>query len=299
MSIPDLDRLEAKTLVICQERPLRSEEYLRLGDMIRGSVQLTDLTLHLTMVDAPQPFLDNLADSSHIQALNLGCPSWIRSHDQAREQWQSWLVAGEHGDGLVQRMLRNPQNQLIELELCFTDLEDDHLLAIAQLLPDSRVEVIDFSLCRVQPNGLLEFFRQLPKMPSLDTICFKNNPWENAPREVIEECGQVLLEGIMEHPSMLCVDPLERFPQCPLMWHHLCLNQAGHHRILTAARREDDDPLPLGLWPHILARAGSIGKGRPSIIHTLEEDKEDYVFNGAANAVFFFLRSRPEICYQS
>lgn len=116
--------------------------------------------------------------------------------------------------------------------------------------------------------------------------------------EAREECGGALLHSLIENPSIEYVNKacLNHFPQCALLWHYLCLNSAGR-RLLTSSQGQ---PIPDGLWPHILSRAGGGNpdfdddEGGPTCIPIYNENMK-LKYNGEANAVYFFLQNCPKL----
>ena len=230
--------------------------------MIQKNVQLTELTLRLPLIHAPCAFYDRLADSIHIQKLHLGTTFYS-------VEILPKLIAGEDGNGVVERLLRNPQCQVVELDLSNTCLEDHHLIALAPSLPTSKVNSIDFSRNNIRSWGLLEFIRQIPKMKSLQSISFAYNAWEwNAD---LEKCGAALLQGLTENTSVTFVDGLCSFPQQEVLWNLLVANFIRQKLLMFLPKRGEEQHVPAGLWPLILA------------------DTE------LADAVYFLLRNCPAI----
>ena len=297
LSLTDIDHLEVQELYLLQHTPLPESEFVRLGALIQKSVQTIHLGLKVYLEDAPQEFYDCLANSIHIQVLNFG---YLRDLYLGRElrpdsTLMSRLVVGEDGHGVVERLLRNPRSQLTSLALDKTYLEDHHLNAIAQLLPHSKVESILFNGNWIHLPGLLEFFRQIPKMHSLRRISCDWNPWQEsiAPKasteEATEEFGAALLECVKKSPSITYLGgiPYPLLRHHPLIFHYLSLN-CGGRKILAYYQSQEQQqpttssPMPDGLWPHILAQAGRCD------LHTSPE--RCYKHNGPANAVYFFLQ---------
>jgi len=297
LSLADIDHLEVQEFDIVQHTPLSESEFVRLGALIQRSVQTNKLSLQIYLEDAPQEFYDCLANSIHIQVLNFG---YLRDLYLGRElrpdsTLMSKLVVGEDGHGVVERLLQNPQSQLTYLYLDKTYLEDHHLIAIAQLLPHSKVESFLFNGNWIHLPGLLEFIRQIPKMHSFTGFSCAWNPWQEsvAPKasteEDTEEFGAALLECVKKNPSITSLGgiqlPLLRHH--PLIFHYLSLNCHGRKILAYYQSQEQQQPttgspMPDGLWPHILAQAGRCD------LHTSPEWCSKH--NGPANAVYFFLQ---------
>ena len=258
LSIPEINHVKLQSMSIREDKYWKKVDLLdslfrKLGEMIQRNVQLTKLDLRLPFVHAPCTFYDTLANAIHLQVLHLRTT-------QCKDGIVAKLIAGEDGSGVVERLLRNPQSQLLELDVHCIGLEDHHLIALAQSLPTSKVKKIDFTSNYIQSRGLLEFVRQIPKMQSLQMISFANNPWEYSN---LEECGAALSHGLIENPSITFVDRLYPFPQEELLWDHLMVNYIRQKILIQ--------PVPAGLWPFILA------------------DSE------LANTVYFLLRNCPAI----
>jgi hypothetical protein len=163
-------------------------------------------------------------------------------------------------------------------------LEDRHLIAMAQLLPLSQLEVLHLSFNNIQAPGILELARQLGKIRSLKKICLERNPWIQT-REARDKCYAALLQGMMNNYSIEYLHPIQRSPQAILLQHYMDLNRAGR-RILTSS-----DPVPLGLWPWVLERAGKMNWS--SKVYDEITDAQARV--RCANVVFFFLRYNHDV----
>ena len=78
-------------------------------------------------------------------------------------------MVGNEGTLIGEGVLRNPQNQLVELDLQDTGLEDRHLIVLAQLLPACKVKGFNFAMNKIESQGLLEFTRLIPKNALFDS----------------------------------------------------------------------------------------------------------------------------------
>lgn len=280
LSIPHLDQLEVKQFHIFQFTRLSDLEYLKLGNIIQGNVQLQDLSLHLPFDMVPPEFLDALANSTHVKKLSLR----LVGQHLHREQAQSSLLGG---NGVFARLLRNPQNQLRSLNFRSMGMTDNDFIALVQLLP-AKVEFLDLLGNKIQATGILEFSRQLPRMQSLKVIFLGRNHWHYC-EDDLNICGEALLQGIMQNTSIeyfdwVCPMGLD-MPQSLLLWYYLFLNNAGR-RILIG--NTPSQPIPDGLWPFILAH------------RKYRLDVCDIIYLGPnmdpnAIVIYFFLRQCPWI----
>jgi hypothetical protein len=269
-----------------------ADVYARFGDLIQRSTHLRKLNLSLRFDQAPSEMLESLANAIRIHRISL-----TQSHlldEQDREQVLFKLVGGGGHNGVVVRLLQNPLSPLQHLELSNMRLDDDHFIPIVQLLPTSQLKILDVSCNRIQSRGVFEFARQLPRIQSLKKVAIGGNPWLRSAQA--GECGLALLQGLRENYSVEEFGSgmngnlllLQDFvvPQAFLLMHFLDINRAGR-RLLEVSSN-----IPLGLWPHILERAGTK-------LSYVGSRYDPFLGQGRrrANAVFFLLRNSPIVCH--
>ena len=186
-----------------------------------------------------------------------------------------------------------PQNhQLKQLNLSISDLEDHHLAGIARLLPASQVQEIGFVQTKVQCRGVLEFARYLPEMHSLTYIDLAIDPFEKDSLEARTECGATFLLGLMQNTSITWVDDMQSFPQLLFLCHYISLNRAGRKFLTPPSSLEQS--IPVGLWAHILERAGeNFENGWQTFSSNIDEDDKDEFVYGSINAVYFSCKTIP------
>jgi hypothetical protein len=180
--------------------------------------------------------------STHLETLYVQ-----ESQEEQKAEVLSSLVFGDGGNGAVARLLRNPQNQLRKLDLSWMSLTDYHFMALAQLLPTSRLEKLDVSNNDIQANGLLELARQLPRISTLKKIRIQGNPC--CARSGCHWNSETLKQGFMGNTSLLYMDVLAGIPQAKLFLYFVELNRAGR-RILNGTAQSS---VPDGLLPYLLA----------------------------------------------
>jgi hypothetical protein len=281
--------LEMNSLSITAAPSGSTIDYIQLGEVIQRSAHLNELYLHVPFGEVPGKMIDSLADATSLKELNL-------------RQRHRYGVVGESGDRML-RLLQNPQSLLRHLSLAYVGLENRHFITMAQLLPTSQLEFLDVSHNNVQPQGILEFAKQLPRIKTLKKIAFQNNPWLSESRYFSQrdECFLALVQGMMENYSVEDLDVAQYndsfvymvlglvkvFEHRPPLIYLMDLNRAGR-RILPASTF-----IPSGLWPFVLKRAGT-----PTLYPS-----EWYI--GAcqrarsANAVYSLLRSCPIVWHRT
>jgi hypothetical protein len=135
-------------------------------------------------------------------------------------------------------------------------LEDRHLIAIAQMLPTSHLEVLDVSDNRIRYQGIMAFAQEMPRMKSLKEVHLQWNPWEDAPSKEFDECCAALLQGLRQNHSITNVNSRKSSPLAVRLEYYDFLNWAGY-RIITGP-----NTFPVGLWPHVLIRIWNSKKYR-------------------------------------
>lgn len=254
----DSDQLELNSLRIVDDHVFH-DAILRLSDVIPRSAPLTKLHLCLCFFGLPHEVFQCLSNAIFLRELRLELSD--RTQAYQLERILSNLVVGDDGNGVVVRLLQNPQSQLQHLYLNDMSLEDHHFIAIAQLLPTSHLKVLHVARNNIQSHGILKFAKQLPRIKSLKRVNLRMNPWLDswACYAQVEECGVALVQGMMENYSVEDLDSdecfdedtLVGFPQRPLLMHFSDINRGGRH-IQAASHC-----IPLGLWPYVLERAGT------------------------------------------
>lgn len=286
LSNSHLDHLEVEDLDIHQDTRLSDLEYSRLSVLIQRNVRLKRLSLEIPLEGIPVELFEGVANC--IQLLSLCLRDTRPAYTPQSEEVISNLVLGrDGGKEVVARLLRNPQHQLRELDLFCMNLADHHLIGLVQLLPTSKIEVLDLSDNEIQTPGFLEFARQFPRMQSLKRTCLGRNRWETTDHDC-NICGQALLQGVQENTSIRWLDWLQVFPQAPLLWYYLVLNQAGR-RILDPSFRAIPDGL-MALYTGTEAIYLQKCLQRPRYI-------SETVYNIEANVVYFFLRNVPKLLF--
>ena len=249
---------------------------------------MTRLHLVLRFHEVPQQMFESLANAVMIQDLQFGLPPGAT--DEEYQQSLSSLVVGDGGNGVALRLLQNPQSRLQVLDLNGLGLEDDHFIAIVQALPASHVSKLDVGNNNIQSRAIIEFAKELPNIQPLKSISLGPNPWlleTSGPQcsAQSEECWTALVEGMMgnfsveELDAFSLVEVSAYYPHIQLLMHFLNLNRAGRHILVTS------DSIPVGLWPHVLERAGKTITYHPHQTFDLQRIR--------VNAVYFMVQNCP------
>ena len=219
----------------------------------------------------------------------------MQQHDLA-----DLLVGAKDLHGPLMRLLQNPQCQLKKLRLCNMGLNDHHLISILQMIPTSHIEDFDFSYNRIHLSGLLEFAHSLSRLDSLKHVGCQ---WNNDPRysplkdDDRTKLFAVLWQSMMVNTSIESMHGLGSIVhrQALPVWHCVALNRAGR-RILASTQ-----PIPDGLWPHVLERAGqwSTYKNVYCPNHDKAHHAKWYYQYASVNSIHLFLQNCPNMLLYS
>jgi len=255
-----LPQLDMTVLEITGKEPLTVSQCSRLGYLVQRSTKLKELYLMIDM-EAPEQLEIALVSARHLNIIGLSGPKSSWSNPREHEQNICDIFIGKGHDQAITRLLQDPHSQLKHLHLKHCDLDDDHLIAILDLLSTSRLETLDVSSNNILPHGVMEFARRLPKIKSLTKVCLADNPWQNS--DNTEECHEALTQGMMHNTSIEYLDV------------HDCLVMprfTGYYCNLNFLRRyilSVSTPVPLGLWPRILERVKTARKYEADQIYFL------------------------------
>lgn len=302
LTSPELDPRDLESLYIGQGEEISSVAYERLTEIIQGSPQMKKLGLHLPFREAPLAIYDTLANLINLQRLTFGGDAL------------SNLVAGER---VVPRLLLNPQSQLQQLHLRAMALGDRDFVEIVRLLPQTQIEVLNVACNDIHVESIVEFARQIPNLRTLKKARLRPNPWTEPDATslvTLEECGTALVEGMMANYSVEYLDILEAYsveyvdnlededadpppetwlrgsmktlecsPEMTLLMHYATLNQAERRLLISSS------PVPLGLWPLVLERAGT------TLEYPFFDNDSEKQQQFKATAVYYLLRQSPMI----
>jgi hypothetical protein len=250
------------------KKELSASECARLADCLRRSIRLKSFYLTTSHLEDPRVVGDALVNALHLRTLSLE-----RYYDKNTLPGIADFVVGEDGNGILRRLLQNPSCELQELVLSQMDLNSRHFIALADMLTTSRIKKLDASWNVPSVDTIVEFAKRLPRMKCLKSLYL--GPF--FPELVEESCPEYympLVHAIQENYSIeyVEVDRNDAPELVNLLEYYTDLNRAGR-RILATTQT-----VPTGLWPCILARAGTSKYCR--FPH---------------NSVFFFLQNCPDI----
>lgn len=271
-------KLESKTLSIHQVE-LSAKESIGLGGLLQRSSTLKHLELLLSYWTKPQTLVESLANATTLQMLS------IKDMDLPSFGLVSPLMLADifrpGGEDIILRLLRNPQCRLQELSLSNMHMEDHQFMAIVEILPTTKLEVLNVDGNKIQCQGILALAAQLPNIKCLKVVGLGGNPWETV-GEGLEQCWAALLEGLLENFSVESLSARECSPLLAKSVHYQCnLNRAGRRILATP------NSVPIGLWPLILERAGNDK-------YHLDENCSDYelsVRKYRTESIYFFLQN--------
>lgn len=295
----NVPQLEMNWWVLRQDN-LSAVECAGVGSLVQRSARLKSLVIGSKCLEDSYVLGEGLCNAIHLEVLNLLDNSSAPPTNEQQELSTTEVVQERHV--IAAPLLQNPQSHLRVLDLNSCQLEDCHVIAIAQILRTSQLQTLYLIFNNIQAHGILELAHQLPNFKRLKRLYLGRNPWETT-KDDREKCFAALLQGMMENYSIECLHPfqerpqatrrhyhdmnramefpIKQRPQAPLLKYYAVMNRAGR-RILSTS-----DPVPVGLWELILERAG---KGHwPSTHFDDIQDRKSLLWR--ANAVYFFLRN--------
>lgn len=159
------------------------------------------LCLSIAFNEVPREMYDRLSDAIHLKKLALNPLKCTNRHEI--ERIQSDLV------GFVQRLLQNPHSQLEHLQLGDIALEDQHFMAIVQMLPKSQLKFLKICGDKISTRGILEFAKHLPGMKSLKSIeIIRYDGLVPCLQSAKNMVCEALIQGMLENYSVEVLDLL-------------------------------------------------------------------------------------------
>jgi hypothetical protein len=241
-----------------------------LGTLIQQSPSLKHLHLVLRDLEDPQRLAHGMGHAIHLQVLSI------------QGLYQSTSSLREAASDVAVRLLQHPNSQLRKLHLKSIHLKDSHFIKIVEVLPMSQLQVLVVDHNDIQSPGIWALADNLSQIKSLKEVELCDNPWERSQEEY---CWEDLLQGLrvsfsIEYMRWLSRD---RIPFAHLFSFYCNLNWAGRRILFTS------HPVPAGLWPLILERAGNG-------TYQVEDWRDDYewrVQKYRVETLFFFLQNCP------
>ena len=247
----------------------------RLGPLIQRSVHLTYLDLCLNHLEESSVLVESLGNATQIEDLTISERTY---HGQERKELSDEIFTPDRHD-FVLRLLQNPQSRLKQLFLLEVGLEDRHLIEIVNVVPFSHLHILDVSRNNIQCEGIAALAAQLPRFTYLKRVFLETNPWERSRTRGggQVQCWAALFQGLLANDIIEYFGTRKKGQLADFAAFYFDLNWAGR-RIFTTSQ-----PVPLGLWPLILQRAG-----RYKFYHNKLRGPE---------SIFFFLQSSPILSF--
>lgn len=261
----------------------------RLGPLIQRSVHLKYLVLCLNHLEESSVLVESLGNATQIEDLTISERTY---HGQERKELSDEIFTPDRHD-FVLRLLQNPQSRLKQLFLIEVGLEDRHLIEIVNVVPFSHLHILDVSRNNIQCEGIAALAAQLPRFTYLKGVSLETNPWERSrTRGGRGQCWAALFQGLLANDIIEYFGTTKKGQLADFAAFYFHLNWAGR-RIFTSSQ-----PVPLGLWPLILQRAGRYKfyhhKLRPESILSFLQSSPRY---RGPESIFFFLQSSPILSF--
>lgn len=244
--------IDMQFLVIDQVE-LSAMECAGLSDWVQRNVQLTDILINTSYLEAPQDLGQGLAKALHLKRLVLERKLKDTYQLCHRELVDGLLGKDGNGNTITAGMV-GPQSRLQELCLSQMHLKDHHFLTIVQMLPTSQIKNLDVSNNEIQWQAIMTFARQLSKIKRLKEVALDGNPWEDAQEgpaaSHYDMCCTALMDGMLENFSINCL-----WISCGTLAGDMvrsCCRTNGYREQILATFKS----IPVGVWPFILERIG-------------------------------------------
>lgn len=257
-----------KSLSIRQRQGLSNSQCMLLGKLVSSSKGLKELSLRGTPIYSGALLAPGLALSYHLETLVLADAALSENSladlvfsDKRRRNFQPSIQA-------TLRLLTSPRSNLKALDLSHLNLRNEHVETLAKILTqDTRLEQLNLSFNKISDHGLEKFAGRIHEMKNLSKLSLLPNLWKNA---------EPLCRAMQHNTSIEYLDSLLFLPEAAMLRYYAAINRAGR-RLFS----ENQNAVPLGLWPVVLERAGKIN------YYVQDEPR------ARADAVFHLLRNGP------